>query len=100
MKLSHEMIWITIAKAFHRPWSGRTIEEREYTSHGLCFAYSKVTNKLCPGTLFESMDTCYWPLLMPTRSWGISWKKECDLIRGDLATLFAVMTDKEFEELL
>ena len=97
--MTHKQIWTEIALALHTPESEGTQRQRDLATHGLCYAQGGYDNEdNTTGRFICSLNnhSGFW---FPTRlSRSQYW--EHDLIRGDMAALFACMTEKEFNELV
>lgn len=110
---NHKKLFKIIATAYFKTYGVRNYLEEKIGASGICNAidslyyeyhseypdnFYKFSKTLCPkGHPYGS----YW---MPI-SWTFStsyreWKREHDLLRGDIATLFSCMTKKDFNELL
>lgn len=92
---NHKQIWTHIARAFY------THERARLTGTGLCFAYLMMVGEVS-GQIFYTWASrdpdllCFW---LPPHSMS-NWLPEHDLLRGDMAVLFSLMTETEFNELI
>lgn len=101
--MTHKQTWTEIALAFHTPEGEGAERQRKLAIGGLCWAadtlmgYGKVLSfyKLCKALMLPGAIV-WW---FPPRCWP-AHRREYDLIRGDMAMLFACMTEKEFNKLL
>lgn len=99
--MTHKQIWTEIQRAFLTPKSEGTLRQRYIAQSGLCRARiyfdrgGKIgTNSFICG--LKPTKTGFW---FPCRTWH-NHRRQYDFIRGDMATLFACMTEKEFNRLV
>lgn len=105
---NHQKRFLTIAKAFHTPEKEGTKKQVNIAKYGLCAAYLRTEECHPLGWLID--DNRFRKLLYklkqkgwwyPARSYrSHDFKREYDLIRGDIAMLFSCMTEEEFKQLL
>ncbi len=103
--MKHKEIWTEIAEAFLTLESEETKRQETLTSCGLCLALKMLTvyNDKIYSIVFsicQLKPRCqrsgFW---FPIRG-DPKHRREYDLIRGDMATLFACMTEEEFDQLI
>ena len=105
-KMNHKQIWTEIAEAFHTPEGEGTERQRLLARRGLCYAAEiKMGGFDAADSTYTICERLHSGKFRYAYCWfsvrgHLSHKRESDLIRGDMATLFACMTKKEFERLV
>ena len=91
--MTHKQIWAGVAEAFYLPENEKTEKQKTVALCGLCWA----GHKLGANNAYDICDILPGKRIiwLPMRH-SIGHRREYDLMRGDMATLFSCMTKKEF----
>lgn len=100
--MKHKKDWSTIAEAFLTPFEEQTSFQQSLTQNGLCFARywiqgsdPGVSDAICKIKPNANCGNFWLPIKMSRK-----FKPENDLIRGDMATLFSVMSLTDYYKVL